>query len=72
MTKHCHICYSDQVDDRYNCEVCDNHYCDDCSATFNEHSQIDYNCCCHCSDQSPIVCKSKGDIRDNKLKLLLK
>lgn len=45
--EHCHICEKSQSDIR--CEHCDQVFCDNCSAGFNQFSSIDYNCCKVCA-----------------------
>lgn len=40
----CHVCGKDTELESV-CEICDQFYCDDCSATFTIHNQIDFNCC---------------------------
>ena len=34
------------------CERCLENYCEDCSATFDKFTQIDYNCCSTCSNKN--------------------
>src|SRR5690554_1228495 len=36
----------------YNCERCDELICNDCQATYNQFSQIDYNCCKDCANEN--------------------
>lgn len=32
------------------CERCHNNHCNDCQAVYNQHTQIDYNCCTTCGN----------------------
>ena len=50
ITYNCDICES-EVNEVYMCENCNNNYCDDCSSVYNQHTQIDYNCCEPCSQR---------------------
>ena len=45
----CHICKS-KTSEEYVCEICDEYYCEECSSTYNQFSQIDYNCCEYCQE----------------------
>ena len=36
----------------YNCERCDELICNDCQATYNQFSKIDYNCCNDCANEN--------------------
>lgn len=45
----CHICKSN-TSEEYVCEICDEYYCENCSSTYNQFSQIDYNCCRNCQE----------------------
>ena len=45
----CHICKSN-TSEEYVCEICDEYYCEGCSSTYNQFSQIDYNCCKECQE----------------------
>lgn len=70
--KHCHICYSINVDDDFICDKCDNYYCENCSYTYTIHFQYEGALCYFCSDQErkrkrPL----KEDIRNNKIDLLI-
>jgi hypothetical protein len=43
----CHCCgYETELE--MVCEKCDDFYCENCSAPFTIHTQIDYNCCESC------------------------
>ncbi len=33
----------------FECEICSQMICDDCQATYNQFTQIDYNCCKTCA-----------------------
>ena len=68
---HCYICYSTDVDEDYVCDRCEEHYCCDCSCTYNIHTQCDSNLCYECADHSRRKPLTKSMIRDNKLLLLL-
>ena len=41
----CHICGQPA---EYICCDCDKYFCDDCGATYNQFTQIDYDCCKAC------------------------
>ena len=41
----CHICGKPA---EYICRNCDECFCDDCGATYNQFTQIDYDCCKSC------------------------
>lgn len=43
----CHVCGELNIE-KWTCELCNEVYCEDCSAPFNVHSQIDFNCCVDC------------------------
>ena len=45
------ICTNNEKDYELNiCKRCENLYCEDCSSTYNQFSQIDYNCCSTCAE----------------------
>lgn len=46
----CEKCGKD-VDEVFMCERCEMMICDKCSATYNQFTQIDYNCCKECGGQ---------------------
>ena len=46
-TEHCHICEKNKSN--VVCEHCDQVFCDNCSAGFDQFSNIDYNCCKSCA-----------------------
>ena len=49
--KECNTCTNNEKDSELNiCERCENLYCEDCSSTYNQFSQIDYNCCSACAE----------------------
>jgi hypothetical protein len=68
---HCYICYTTDVDEDYVCDNCEQHYCWDCSCTYNIHTQCDSNLCYECANHSRKKSLTKSMIRDNKLLLLL-
>ena len=68
---HCYICYSRNVDEECVCEKCEEHYCGDCSCTYNIHTQCDSNLCYECSDQRRRKSLTKDMIRENKINLLI-
>ena len=70
MLIHCHICYTTNVDEDYVCDRCEEHYCWDCSCTYNIHNQCDSNLCYDCSDQSRRKPLTKDMIRENKINLI--
>ena len=45
----CHICKSN-TSEEYVCEICEEYYCEECSSTYNQFSQIDFNCCKECQE----------------------
>lgn len=45
----CHVCGKQDVE-LYLCEKCEELFCDDCSAIYNQFTQIDYNCCETCAN----------------------
>lgn len=47
----CERCENDAVE-LFACEMCDQMICDNCQASYNPFTQIDYNCCKSCADQS--------------------
>jgi len=44
----CHIC-GQHTHPECICDDCDEHYCIDCSALYNQFTQIDYSCCKRCA-----------------------
>ena len=46
----CEKCEKD-VDEVFMCERCEMMMCDKCSVTYNQFTQIDYNCCKGCGGQ---------------------
>ena len=46
----CHIC--GEITNCNICQRCDNYYCDECSSTYNQFTQIDYNCCELCANRN--------------------
>jgi hypothetical protein len=46
----CHIC-GKPITKEYLCNYCDEYYCDDCSAKYDQFSQIDCNCCKKCAEK---------------------
>jgi len=47
----CHIC-GNTNGEIHLCEICDETFCESCSATYNQFSQIDYNCCEDCASRN--------------------
>jgi hypothetical protein len=45
----CHYCGC-ETEIEFICEKCDEFYCEKCSSTFNQFTQIDYNCCQSCAN----------------------
>lgn len=68
---HCSICFIFPVDDNMICDLCDEHYCEDCSYTFTLHYQYQGSRCYQCSGQNRIKKLNKEDIRQNKIELTL-
>lgn len=46
----CHICGRD-TEREWVCDRCNEFYCDNCSAPFTLHNQIDYPCCESCNQE---------------------
>lgn len=47
----CSCCTNKETDEEMHiCERCEQEYCIDCQAGFNQFSQIDYNCCEKCAN----------------------
>ena len=46
----CYICNS-TTNEEFVCDVCEENYCEEHSATYNQFTQIDYNCCKMCANQ---------------------
>lgn len=69
--KYCYICYS-LSEDYMICDTCDNNYCDGCSYTYNLFYQHQGARCYICSEQTRLTKINKSQIRNNKLKLILK
>jgi len=49
--KECHIC-GNSNSELTECERCEELYCESCPATYNQFSQIDYNCCESCGNRN--------------------
>ena len=47
----CHVCGKQDVE-LYVCKKCEELFCDECSALYNQFTQIDYNCCETCANQT--------------------
>lgn len=45
----CERCEKD-VDEVFMCELCETMICDKCSSTYNQFTQIDFNCCKSCAN----------------------
>lgn len=45
----CHVCGKTEGE-LYECEICGELYCESHSSTYNQFTQIDYNCCKPCSE----------------------
>lgn len=53
--KECNQCGTDETEvEILECERCGDYYCNDaiCGSSFNQHTQIDYNCCEPCSNRN--------------------
>jgi len=48
--KKCHICDEEDVE-LFECKICQELYCSDCSAEFTYHNQLDFDCCENCADR---------------------
>lgn len=42
-------------DDLRICEKCEIEFCGDCQAVYNQFSQIDYDCCKDCAENSKLM-----------------
>lgn len=71
MVKYCWICYSTKTDDDFICDICDRHYCEDCSYSFTLHYQFQGSRCYSCANQSRRKKYSIIDERNNKIDLIL-
>lgn len=69
MTSYCWICFS-LAEDECVCDMCEQHYCDDCSYLFTLHYQHQGARCHICSDQTRIKKLTKDYIRENKIKMI--
>jgi hypothetical protein len=67
----CYICYSDNLDDEFICDKCEQHYCEECSYTYSIHYQYEGSLCYWCSDQNRRKKLTKEIIRNNKMKIIL-
>lgn len=67
----CYICYSDNLDEDFVCDRCENYYCEDCSYTYSLHFQYQGSLCHYCSDQKRRKPLLKSDILDNRIKIIL-
>jgi len=66
----CHICYTMNIDEKFICDRCKQHYCEECSYTFTYHFQYEGSLCYYCSNQPRRKPLLKDVVRDNKLKLI--
>ena len=48
---YCYICYTENVDPEWICDICGENYCEDCSYTFSIHFQYQGSRCYLCSNQ---------------------
>lgn len=46
----CNVCGKED-EELFECERCNELYCDSCQASYNQFTQIDYNCCKPCSER---------------------
>lgn len=68
---YCKICYNN-TEDFMLCDICNEHYCEECSYTYTLHYQFQGSRCYICSDQRRRSEIKKSEIRKNKIKLYLK
>ena len=47
----CCVC-GKEVSGELECKLCEEPYCEDCGATYNQFTQIDYNCCKTCAERN--------------------
>jgi hypothetical protein len=45
----CSVC-GKTTNELFPCSICEELYCDNCHAIYNQFTQIDYNCCRTCGD----------------------
>ena len=67
----CYICYSTNVEEDHICDRCEEHYCYDCSCTYDIHTQYDSNLCYHCACHYRRKSLTRDMIRENKINILL-
>lgn len=69
---HCSRCYTmENIDDENNiCDICEEHYCEECSYTFSLHYQHQGSRCYLCADQQRRTKLELTTKRDNKIKLI--
>lgn len=66
---HCYICYTENVHPEWICDMCEMHYCFDCSYTYSLHYQHECNRCYLCACQSRRNKLEKEIVRKNKINL---
>lgn len=67
---YCYIC-AEETEDFMLCDICENHYCGDCSYIFSLHYQFEGSRCYDCANQRRRKPLDKQKIRENKLKIIL-
>lgn len=67
---YCYICYEQNIDEDFICDICENYYCEGCSYTFSIHYQHEGARCYLCADQRRRKKLEKEVKIDNRLKLL--
>ena len=65
---HCYICYSKRLEPEMICDICDEHFCEDCSYSFTIHYQFQGYRCYRCADQYR---REPLDKRDFKINYIL-
>ena len=68
---YCYIC-NDITEEYLVCDICEQHYCDDCSYTYSLHYQFQGGRCYECSGQSRVKPLEKNKVRDNTIEIILK
>lgn len=65
---YCYICSTLNVEDFMICDMCNNHYCEECSYTFSLHYQYQGSRCFECADQNR---RDPLSIRERKINMIL-
>jgi len=76
VKRYCSICYAidgdnGNIEEWAICDICDEHYCEECSYTFGIHYQHQGARCYICADQSRRDPLSKEERRDRKANFII-